>query len=70
MSGEDHLAVGGMLARLRTLANGFTTPEWGCNSYRVLMAELEALEGDVLRHVHLENHVLMPRLTGKAEGSC
>ena len=37
------------------------TPEWGCSSYRVLMSELEALEGDVLRHVHLENHVLMPR---------
>jgi regulator of cell morphogenesis and NO signaling len=57
----EHLAVGSLLARMRSLADDFTTPAWGCNSYRVLMAELEALEGDVLRHVHLENHVLMPR---------
>jgi regulator of cell morphogenesis and NO signaling len=58
---EEHVEVGALLARLRSLADGYTTPEWGCSSYRVLMSELEALEGDVLRHVHLENHVLMPR---------
>lgn len=58
---EDHLAVGALLGRLRELSDAFTTPEWGCNSYRVCMAELAALEEDVLRHVHLENHVLMPR---------
>jgi regulator of cell morphogenesis and NO signaling len=57
----DHLAVGALLARMRSAADGFATPEWGCNTYRVVMNELEALEGDVLRHVHLENHVLMPR---------
>jgi regulator of cell morphogenesis and NO signaling len=57
-----------MLARMRELADGFRTPEWGCNSYRVLMAELEALEGDILRHVHLENHVLMPRFAPAGAG--
>lgn len=57
----EHLAVGDLLARLRTLTDGFRTPEWGCNTYRVLMAELDGLEADVLRHVHLENHVLVPR---------
>jgi regulator of cell morphogenesis and NO signaling len=60
---EDHLAVGDMLARLRALSDGYATPGWGCNTYRVLMAELEALEADILRHVHLENHVLAPRFT-------
>jgi regulator of cell morphogenesis and NO signaling len=58
---EDHLAVGAKLAELRALSGDFSTPEWGCTSYRLLMTELEALEGDVLRHVHLENHVLAPR---------
>lgn len=64
---EDHLAVGTMLGRMRELSEGFTTPEWGCRSYRILMGELETLEGDVLRHVHLENHVLMPRFAATAE---
>ena len=58
---EDHVAVGALLGRIRELSDEFATPEWGCNSYRVYMAELAALEEDVLRHVHLENHVLMPR---------
>ncbi len=63
---EDHLAVGDLLARIRSLTDGFTTPEWGCNTYRVLMAELEGLEADILRHVHLENHVLAPRFVDLA----
>jgi regulator of cell morphogenesis and NO signaling len=58
---KDHLAVGALLGRMRTTTADFATPEWACNSYRTLFAELERLEGDVLRHVHLENHVLMPR---------
>jgi len=65
MQGE-HLAVGRLLARMRTLTEGYTTPEWGCTTYRVLMTELEALEADTLRHVHLENHVLAP-LASRAE---
>jgi regulator of cell morphogenesis and NO signaling len=57
----DHLEAGEALAKLRHLTDDFTTPDWGCGSYRLLMTELEALEGDLLAHVHLENHVLMPR---------
>lgn len=58
---EEHVAVGQLLSTLRDLSGGFSTPEWGCKTYRVLMHELEALEADVLRHVHLENHLLAPR---------
>lgn len=57
----DHLAVGALLAQMRAAAEDFAIPEWGCTSYRILFTELEQLEGDVLRHVHLENHILMPR---------
>lgn len=58
---EEHLEAGEAISRLRHLTDDFTTPDWGCGSYQLLMTELETLEGDLLAHVHLENHVLMPR---------
>jgi regulator of cell morphogenesis and NO signaling len=58
---EDHLLVGRLIGHLREQTDDYSTPEWGCRSYRLLMSELEDLETDLLRHVHLENHVLMPR---------
>jgi regulator of cell morphogenesis and NO signaling len=57
----EHEVVGELLARLRDTTEDFRLPTWACTSYRALFAELAQLEGDILRHVHLENHVLMPR---------
>ncbi|MBI5509755.1 MAG: iron-sulfur cluster repair di-iron protein [Deltaproteobacteria bacterium] len=59
----EHLVVGDLLRRLRALGGGYAVPDWACNTYEVLMTELAKLESDVLRHIHLENHVLMPRFT-------
>ena len=58
---EEHLEVGALLEKMRNTTQDFATPDWACNSYRTLFSELEQLEGDVLTHVHLETHVLMPR---------
>jgi regulator of cell morphogenesis and NO signaling len=58
---REHEQVGVMLADLRQAARDYQPPEWACNSYRTLMSELAALEADVLEHVHIENHVLLPR---------
>lgn len=60
---DDHLHVGEMLTCMRTLAGDYAPPDWACGSYRALMSELAAIELDTLRHVHLENHVLMPRFS-------
>lgn len=57
----DHLAVGGLLQEIRRVTEDFALPDWACNSYRALFGELADLETDVLTHVHLENHVIMPR---------
>jgi len=48
---DDHAAVGELLGRMRTVT---------------LFRELAELEGDVLRHVHLENHVGLPRFVRPA----
>lgn len=58
---KDHLAVGELLAKIRAATRDFTLPDWACMSFRTLFAELHHLESDVLTHVHLENHALMPR---------
>jgi regulator of cell morphogenesis and NO signaling len=63
---EDHLVVGAQLARIHEAAEGFRAPAWACNSYRTLFAELEHLAADIFEHVHIENHVLMPRFTAAA----
>jgi regulator of cell morphogenesis and NO signaling len=61
---EEHLAVGTLLERMRKVAGDYVAPDWSCNSYRTLLAELDRVEADVLVHVHLENHVLLPRFVG------
>jgi regulator of cell morphogenesis and NO signaling len=58
---DDHLRVGELLTNMRTLADDYVVPDWACGSYRALMNELQEIELDTLRHVQVENHVLMPR---------
>lgn len=62
----EHEDVGTLLGVLREIAADYVPPEWACNSYRTLLTELAHLEADTLRHVHLENHVLMPRFIATA----
>lgn len=62
----EHLAVAKLLEQIRAASDDFTFPDWACNSYRTLFAELRQLEGDVFTHVHLENHVLKPRFVAPA----
>lgn len=60
----EHEEVGARLARLRRLTDDYAAPTWACTSYRTLLADLLDLETDLLRHVHLENHALLPRFLG------
>jgi regulator of cell morphogenesis and NO signaling len=63
---REHEEVGEQLARLRAAAADYAPPEWACNSYRTLMKELDVMEADTLEHVHVENHVLLPRYVPSA----
>lgn len=58
---SDHAVIGESLAALRALTDSFRPPIEACFSHRLLLQELRQLEADTLRHVHLENHVLLPR---------
>ena len=56
----EHDRAGELLARLRSLTDGYVAPADGCASYRALYDGLAALEADTHLHVHKENNVLFP----------
>ena len=55
---DDHIHEGDRMARIRELTSDYTTPQDGCATYRAAFMALEEFEGDLHKHVHLENHVL------------
>lgn len=57
----EHDAAGDALAQMRQLTDDFTPPAHACNTWRVTLDSLAALEQDMHRHVHKENNVLFPR---------
>ena len=63
----EHETAGEMLAELRVLTNGYELPADACTSYRILYQRLGELEGDLHRHIHLENNVLFPRALSAEE---
>lgn len=63
---REHEEVATLLERARAASDDYALPDWACNSYRTLFAELQQLERDVFTHVHLEHHALRPRFAAAA----
>ncbi len=64
---QEHDNAGAALERMRTLTDGFTPPDWACNTYRALLDGLHELELDMHQHVHKENNVLFPGIIEREE---
>jgi regulator of cell morphogenesis and NO signaling len=62
----EHDHAGRLLEEMRRLSGGYQLPEGACNTFRGLFHGLETLEKEMHLHVHLENHVLFPRLAALA----
>lgn len=58
---SEHDDAGDALRIMNEATNGYTPPEWACNTYRAMLDGLAQLEADMHRHVHKENNVLFPR---------
>lgn len=57
----EHTQAGSALEKFRTLTDGYTPPDWACNTYRAMLDALAHLEHDIHQHIHKENNVLFPR---------
>jgi len=62
MMEAEHEEAGNLMAEIRQWTNDYTPPADACTTFRVTLAELKAFEADLHQHVHLENHVLFPRI--------
>jgi regulator of cell morphogenesis and NO signaling len=61
---NEHAAAGALMGEIRDLTSSFTPPDHACATWRAAYAKLEEFEADLHRHVHLENNVLFPAVTG------
>jgi len=57
----EHDSAGELLRNMREATTGYTVPEDGCMSYRMLYRALPEFEADLHQHIHLENNILFPR---------
>ena len=63
----EHEAAGVLLHRMNDLTADYLVPEDACPTWRRLYEALHEMEGDLFRHIHLENNVLFER---SASGEC
>ena len=56
----EHERAGAALERFSWLTDGYTPPEWACNTFRALYDTLQRLERNMHQHVHKENNILFP----------
>jgi regulator of cell morphogenesis and NO signaling len=56
----EHEHAGSALEKLQHLTDGYTAPDWACNTYRAMLDALANLERDLHQHIHKENNILFP----------
>lgn len=57
----EHEAEGNRYLRIKEMTNGFQAPADGCNTYRLMMSELEEFVNALFEHIHIENNILFPK---------
>jgi regulator of cell morphogenesis and NO signaling len=62
---DDHATHGQQLASIRRLARNFEIPAEACATWTALYHGLEALETELMQHIHLENDILFQRAAAR-----
>jgi len=59
---EDHVAERRQMQKMLVFTGNYTGPTEAANAFRSFFERLETLELDMRLHVHLEDHILFPRV--------
>lgn len=62
----EHGRAGDALTRFAELSDGYSPPEWACNTFRAMFDTLARLERNMHEHVHTENNVLFVKALAAA----
>lgn len=57
----EHHDAGSALDKLSELSDGYTPPDWACNTYRAMLDALAHFQLDMHQHVHKEESILFPK---------
>lgn len=63
---SEHDSAGAALERFKELTDGYTPPDWACNTFRAMYDALAKLERNMHQHVHKENNVLFVKALAAA----
>lgn len=58
---SEHDAEGERYRHIERLTNRYSVPEDACNSYRLVLQQLQDFEAALHQHIHLENNIVFPR---------
>lgn len=59
---SEHDNAGDILKEMRRLTKGYIVPETGCSSFERTYKNIQSIESDLFKHIHLENNILFKRL--------
>lgn len=54
----EHTNEGDRFRKISELSNGYTSPNYACESYKLVMKLLQEFEANLHLHIHLENNIL------------
>ncbi|MGD9900555.1 MAG: iron-sulfur cluster repair di-iron protein [Calditrichaceae bacterium] len=58
---REHVSAGSSMEEINRLSKGYSVPEDGCNTYKLVYQKLKEFEEDLHQHIHLENNILFPK---------
>jgi regulator of cell morphogenesis and NO signaling len=64
----EHNTAGALMEKIRMLTDNYYIPDHACTTFRLTMNLLQEFESDLHRHVHLENHILIPKIYEQLPG--
>ena len=61
MMKAEHADEGERFEAMSKLSDGFSPPEYACNTWQVSYSLLKEFQDDLHKHIHLENNILFPK---------